>query len=177
MRDLLFTIVAAEGEFVEPKAFGFISPGVAVALAMVAVFIIMWRAGVPGMVASALDQRISDITRQLDEAAKLRAEAAELKAQYEKKTAAADGEIAELKASAEKQAEEIVAKAQVDAANMVERRKQLAEDKIAAAERNAIENLRERAAAAATAAARSLIVEKHGEVDDRRLVDETISNI
>ena len=179
MLDLL--MIAAEAahgaeEHVYPTAFG-IAPHGWTAIAMLVVFAIMLWAGVPKIVAGILDDRINTIRKQLDEAAKLREEAAALKADYEKRTQAADGEIAELKAAAEKQAGDIVAKAMVDAANLVERRKQLAEEKIAAAERNAIEELREKAAVAATAAARSLIAEKHGEGDDRKLVDETISNI
>lgn len=177
MHDLLLTLVGAGDEFVEPKAFGFISPGVAVALAMVVVLLIMWRIGVPAMVAAALDQRIADIKKQLDEAKQLRAEAEALKAEYEKKAKAADGELAELKASAEKQAKDIVAKAKVDAKNMVERRKQMAEEKIAAAERAAIDELRDRAAKAAAEAARGLIVDKLGADADSKLVDETIKNI
>lgn len=102
MLDLL--ILAAEaghegaGEHAEAMAFGFLTPGMAVALAMLVVFAIMLRAGVPKIVAGMLDGRIAEIRKQLDEAAKLRAEAAALKAEYEKKTKAADGEIAELKA-------------------------------------------------------------------------------
>lgn len=173
MLDLLF----ASEEFVEPKAFGFISPGFAVAAAMAVVLIIMWRVGVPKMVASALDAKIDAIKKQLAEAEQLRAEAAALKAAYEKKTAAADGEIADLRASAEKQADEIVAKAKVDAKNLVERRKQLAEEKIAAAERNAVEELRAKVATAAAQASRELIAKKHDESEDRELADKIIAGL
>ncbi len=171
-------LLASEGEeFVEPKAFGVISPGVAVALAMLVVFAIMWRAGVHKLVAKGLDDRIDAIKKQLAEAEQLRAEAAALKAAYEKKTAAADGEIAELRASAEKQADEIVAKAKVDAKNLVERRKQLAEEKIAAAERNAVEELRAKVATAAAQASRQLIAKQHGESEDRELADKIIADL
>ena len=176
MLDLL--LLASEGEeFVEPKAFDFLSPGMAVAWAMVVVFIIMWLAGVHKMVLKALDGRIDAIKKQLEEAEKLRAEAAALKAAYEKKTAAADGEIAELRASAQKQADEIVAKAKVDAKNLVERRKQLAEEKIAAAERNAVEELRAKVASAAAQASRTLIAKQHGESEDRDLADRIIAEL
>lgn len=181
MHNLLMIAVEAghEGaeEHAEAVAFGFLTPGMAVALAMLVVFAIMLRAGVPKIIAGMLDGRIAEIRNQLDEAAKLREEAAALKAAYEKKTKAADGEIAELKANAEKQAGDIVAKAKDDAKALIARHKQLAEDKIAAAERAAIEDLRARAASAAAAAARGLIAEKHGEDADRKLVDRTISSI
>lgn len=173
----MLDLLLASEEFVEPKAFGVISPGVAVACAMLAVFAIMWRAGLPGMIARALDDRIDAIRKQLDEAAKLREEALALKASYEKKMQAADGEIAELKAQAERQAGEIVAQAKVDAENMVERRTQLAEEKIAAAERNAVEELRAKAATAAAVASRQLIAKEHGESEDRELADKIIADL
>lgn len=173
----MLELLAAGEEFIEPKAFGFITPGVAVALAMVVVFVIMWRAGVPGMITGGLDAKIDAIRKQLDEAKQLREEAAALKAEYEKKTAAAGDEIAEIRASAERQAEEIVEKAKVDAKILVERRKRLAEEKIAAAERAAVEELRATVASAASQASRELIDSKHGEDADRKLADDIISSI
>jgi len=167
----------AAGEHAEAMAFGFLSPGMAVALAMLVVFAIMLRAGLPRIIAGMLDGRIAEIRNQLDEAAKLREEAAALKAAYEKKTKAADGEIAELKANAAKQADDIVAKAKDDAKALIARHKQLAQDKIAAAERAVIDELRAKAASAATAAARGLIADKHSEEADRTLVDKTIASI
>ncbi|TNE33433.1 MAG: hypothetical protein EP350_04070 [Alphaproteobacteria bacterium] len=169
--------VAHGGEHAEPTAFGFLTPAMTIAIAMLVVIAIMLRAGVPGMIARGLDSQIDAIRKQLDEAAKLRAEAEELKASYAKKMAAADGEIAELKASAEKQAEEIVAKAKADAAGLVQRRKKMAQDKIAAAEREAVEQLRAKAATAAAAASRALIAEQHGADADRKLADEIISGL
>lgn len=171
--------ILAEGahEFVEPKAFGFLSPPMVVALAMVVVFIIMWRAGVPGMVMSALDSRIADIRKQLDEAAKLRAEAEALKASYEKKAAEADEEIAAIRAGAERQAEEIVAKAKEDAKAMVARRRKVAEEKIAAAERAAVAELKAKAANASTSAAAQLIAKNHTAEADRELADEMIAKL
>jgi len=178
MLDLLaHGAVEAGHEFVEPAAFGFLTPPMAVALAMAVLLLILWRVGVPGMVAGALDKRIAEIKAQLDEAAKLRAEAEALKASYERKSAEADAEIAVLRESAERHAAEIVAKAESDAKAMIARRKALAEDKIAAAERAAVEELRAKAASAASAAARELIAEKHDAAADKKLIDQAISGI
>ena len=58
------------------------------------------------------------------------------------------------------EAEGIVAKAEADAAALVERRTRMAEDKIAAAERAALDEVRAKAARAAAAAAESLIRDK-----------------
>ncbi|HSG35212.1 MAG TPA: hypothetical protein VLA37_11795, partial [Sphingomonadaceae bacterium] len=163
----------------ENAAFGisFLTPGFFVALAMIVVILIMLRAGVPRIIAGILDSRIAEIRKALDEAAKLREEAEALKASYEKKTKQADKDIAEIKASAEQQAKAIVAKAKKDAKDLVARRQAIAEEKIAAAERAAVEELRETAAKAAAAAARQLIAEKHTAAADQGLVDRSISSI
>ena len=164
---------------VEPTAFGnsFLTPGFFVALAMLTVFAIMLWKRVPALIASALDKKIAGIREQLDTAAKLRDEAAALKAAYEAKAKAADVEIAELKAVAEKQAADIVAKAKDDATHLIARHKALAADKIAAAERSAIEELRAKAATAAAAAASQLIAEQHDAEADKTLVDQAISGL
>lgn len=172
---------ATEGaeHHVENAAFGvsLLTPGFFVALAMITVFLIMLRAGVPRIVAGILDSRIAEIRKQLDEAAQLRAEAEALKKSYEKKTKEADQEIAELRASADKQAKQIVAKAKDDAKALVARHQSMAEEKIAAAERAASDEIRAMAASAAAAAAGSLIADKHDASADAKLVDEVISGL
>ena len=161
---------------VEPTAFG-ITPGGYVALAILVVFAIMLWKRVPALIAAVLDKKIAGIREQLDTASKLRDEAAALKAEYEAKAKAADAEIAALKAAAEKQAAEVVAKAKDDATQLIARHKALAEAKIAAAERAAIEELRAKAATAAAAAAGRLIAEQHGAEADRKLTDEIIAGM
>lgn len=172
---------AAHGaeEHAEAAAFGisFLTPGFFVALAMIVVILIALRAGVPKIVAKVLDDRIEGIRKQLDEARALRAEAEKLRDDYARKAAEAEKDIAALRAAAEKQAEEIVEKAKADATALIERHKALAAEKIATAERNAVEELRAKVASAAAAAARELIAEKHGEAEDRKLADRIIADI
>ena len=177
MLDLL--VVAAHGaaeEHVEATAFG-ITPGGYVALAMLVVFGIMLYAKVPALVAKMLDAKIAGIREQLDEASRLRTEAAALKAEYEAKAREADAEIVALKAGAERQAAEIVAKAKTDAAALIERHQAMSEAKIAGAERAAIAEIRERAATAASAAAGTLIAQSHDAKADKALVDGAIAGI
>ena len=177
MLDIL--AVAAHGaaeEHAEATAFG-IAPGGFVALAMLVVIGIMLYARVPAIVAKMLDSRIADIRGQLDEAARLRAEAAALKAEYETKSREADAEIALLKTGAERQAAEIVEKAKADAAALIERHQAMSEAKIAGAERAAVAEIRERAAIAASAAAEKLIAESHDAKADKALVDGAIAGI
>ncbi|WP_240654555.1 hypothetical protein [Croceicoccus ponticola] len=164
-----------QGEHVEPVAFGFVGPGAWVSLAMlVFIGVLIWK-GVPKVITGGLDRKIAEIKSQLDEAKKLRAEAEALRKEYADKIANAEKDAAAMLDHARTEADIIVAKAQVDSVTMVERRTKMAEDKIAAAERAAIDELRNNAARASTAAAASIIAQKHNADADRSLVDQTIS--
>jgi F-type H+-transporting ATPase subunit b len=178
--DLLTTTAAHAGEAHAPAgAFGIeaLGPGFFVALAMLVVFAIMLKAGVPKLIAGMLDAKIGEIRKQLDEAKTLRAEAERLRDEYARKSADAETDIAAMRATAERHATEIVEKAKTDAAAMIARHKASASEKIAAAERTAVAELRATAASAAAAAARQLIADKHGEDADRKLADEVIAGI
>jgi F-type H+-transporting ATPase subunit b len=70
-----------------------------------------------------------------------------------------------------------VAKAKSDAEALIERRTRMAQDKIAAEERAAVEQLRSAAADAAAKAAARLIAERHDAQTDSKLVDTAIKEI
>ena len=148
-----------------------------VALAMIAVIAIMIWKKVPAMIGAALDKKIALIRDQLAEAGRLRAEAEALKAEYEAKATAAAAEAEAMLAHAREEADSIVSQAKTDAATLIERRGRVAEDKIAAAERAAIAEVRAKAASAAAAAAAALIAERHGAGADKPLVDQTIAGL
>jgi F-type H+-transporting ATPase subunit b len=160
----------------EPTALGFDAPGW-IALAMVFVFAVAIWKRVPALVGKLLDNRIALIRAQLDNAEQLRKEAEALKAEYEAKSAAADAEAAAMVARAQEEAKGIVDKARKDSAALIERRGKLAEDKIAAAERSAIAEVRAKAADAAARAAAAIIADKHGADSDKALVDKTIAGL
>lgn len=166
----------APAEHAEPSALG-LTPTGWVALAMVAVFAILLWKRVPAAVARALDGQIATIRNRLDEAAALRTEAEALKQEYHKKAKAADKEAKAMIERAQHEAEAIVAKADADAKALVERRTRLAEEKIAAEERAAVNQLRATAAAAAARAAEKLIAERHDAAADARLVDQAITGL
>jgi F-type H+-transporting ATPase subunit b len=166
----------AAPEHAEPTAFG-LAPPAWIALAMVAVFAILIWKRVPAIIGAALDKKIAGIRAQLDEAAQLRAEAEALKAEYEARAAQADVEAATMIERARTEAEGIVKQAEADAAALVERRARMAEDKIGAAERAALEEVRAKVAAAATAAAETLIRDKLDAAADKPMVDATIAGL
>ena len=163
-------------EHAEPTALGLTAPAW-ISLAMIVVIAIMLWKKVPGAIAGALDSKIALIRDQLAEAEALRKEAEALKAEYEAKSKGADKDRAALLERAKHEAEEIVAKAKTDAEALIDRRTRMAEDKIAAEERSAIEQLRSTAAEAATKAAARLIAERHDAGTDAKLVDQAITEI
>ncbi len=168
--------VPADEYHPDPTALG-LNATAWVALAMLAVFAIMWWKKVHNAVAKALDKKIAAIRQQLDEAAQLRAEAEALKAEYEAKAAAAGAEAATMIERAKVEAEGIRSQAETDAAALIERRARMAEDKIAAEERAAVDEVRATAARAAAAAAESLIRDRLDAGADKAMVDRTIAEL
>ncbi len=148
-----------------------------VALAMLVVIgIALWQR-VPGMIASALDKKIAGIREHIEAAENLRKEAEALKADYQKKAKAAAKDAEAMKAAAAEEAKQIVAKAKADASALIARRTKTAEEKIAAAERAAVADVRTRAASVAAAAAAQLIAKSHDGKADKSLIDQTISSL
>ena len=158
----------------EPAFLGVTAAGF-VALSMLVVIGIMIWQKVPKMIAGALDARIATIRNQLDEASKLRAKAEAQLAEAKARNAASAGDAAAIVAHAEAEAAAMLAKAEADLTNLIARRQTMAEDKIAAAERGAIAEVRALAADAATRAAAAIIAERHGADADKALVDRTIA--
>lgn len=164
-------------EHMEPNAFG-VGPGAWVSLAMLTLLAIaFFGAKVHKVIGGGLDGKIAAIKEQLDEAKALRAEAEALRNEYAAKIANAEKDAAEVLEFARTEADHLLSQAEADAKAMVARRKKMAEDKIAAAERSAVEEVRQVAVSAATAAARDLIAEKHDLAADQKLADQLISGI
>lgn len=173
---LILLAAGAEGEPAGPTLFG-LDPTFWVSLSMLVLILIMVWKKVPGIITGGLDNKIAAIREQLDEAKKLRAEAEALRNEYAAKIANAEKDAEAMLAGAQKEADAILTKAEADSEAMVERRKKMAEDKIAAAERDAVDDVRRRAAHAATAAARALIADKHDAEADSKLADKVIAGL
>lgn len=163
-----------EEHHVDPAALGMTATAW-VSLAMIIVILLLLWKKVPAIIGSSLDKKIASIRANLDEAASLRADAEKLKAEYEAKAKAAAKEAEDMLANARSEADAIVAQARTDATALIERRGKMAEDKIAAAERGAVAEVRAKAASAAAAAAASLIAERHNAKADKALVDDAIT--
>jgi F-type H+-transporting ATPase subunit b len=124
-----------------------------------------------------LDKRAAAIKTELDEATRLRTEAAALLASFEQKRVAAQAEAETIVAQARSEAELIAKEAHERMAEFVERRKQQAEQKIAQAEQQAAADVRAAAADAAVRAAAIVLKDQaKGEVGDA-LVASGISGL
>ena len=120
--------------------------------------------GVPKLVAKSLDERAARIKGDLDEAKKLKDEAAQLLAEYERRRHEAESEAEGIISGAKAEAERMASEAKAKIEDFVSRRTKMAETKIAQAEAQAAADVRSAAADAAVAAAeRILTLEAKGD--------------
>ncbi|MCV3242777.1 F0F1 ATP synthase subunit B [Mesorhizobium sp. ZC-5] len=115
---------------------------------------------VPGMITKSLDERASKIRNELDEARRLREEAQQLLAEYQRKRKEAEQEAGDIVAAAKREADQLVVEAQKKTEEYVARRTALAEQKIGQAERDAVNEVRASAVDIAVEAARKLLGDK-----------------
>jgi F-type H+-transporting ATPase subunit b len=115
--------------------------------------------GIHRTVLKALDHRRDRIKNELDDARKLKDEAAKLLAEYRAKRESAVKEADEIIANAKAEAERIAAEAKTRMEDFVVRRTKMAETKIAQAEAQAMADVRAAAADAAVAAASRILSE------------------
>lgn len=115
---------------------------------------------VPGMIGSGLDKRAANITSELEDARRLREEAQQLLAEYQRKRKEAEAEAASIIEAAKRDAGEIVNEAKTKTEEYVARRTSQAEQKIAQAERDAVNEVRSKAVDIAVEASRALLAAK-----------------
>jgi len=113
--------------------------------------------GVHRMLTKALDDRQERIRAELDEARRLKEEAAALLADYQRRQQDAESEAAQIMATARAEAERAAVEARGKLDDFVARRRQMAETKIAQAEAQALADVRAAAAEAAVAAAERIL--------------------
>jgi F-type H+-transporting ATPase subunit b len=138
-----------------------------VAIAFVILMGVFAYFGVHRTLLKALDHRSERIKAELDDARRLKEEAAKLVAEYRGRRATAEREAVDIIASAKAEAERIAAEAKVKMEDFVVRRTKSAESKIALAEAQALADVRAAAAEAAVTAAASILSQSvRGEVAD-----------
>ncbi len=135
----------------------FFEPEFWVAIAFVILMVLFAYLGIHRTVLTALDHRGERIKAELDDARRLKEEAAKLLAEYKARGASAEREAQDIIAAAKAEAERIAAEAKTKLEDFVARRTKTAESKIALAEAQAIADVRSAAANAAVTAATSIL--------------------
>ena len=128
-------------------------------------------------ITSALDSRAERIRASLDDAAKLREEAQHLLAEYQRKQRDATAECEEIIAGAETAAARLATEAGEKLEQALKRREQLAIDKIAQAEAEALQHVRDTTVDIAIAAARAILEQRVDAATGNVLVDRTIAEL
>jgi F-type H+-transporting ATPase subunit b len=155
----------------------FANPEFWVALGFVAIIgIFIWQ-GVPQMVGAMLDARAAAIKAELEEARRLREEAAVLLSSYRAKAGAAEKEAAAILADAKAEADRLTAETHEQLRVQLERRTQMAHERIGQAEAQAMAEIRGTAADAATAAAERLIAARLDPSRASALIEQSIKDL
>ena len=135
----------------------FFEPEFWVAIAFVILMGLFAYLGIHRTVLQTLDHRSERIKAELDDARRLKDEAAKLLAEYEARRASAEREAEDIIANARAEAERIAGEAKAKMQDFVARRTKTAESKIALAEAQALADVRAAAADAAVAAASTIL--------------------
>lgn len=128
-----------------------------VAIAFIILMGLFGYLGIHRTVLKALDNRSGRIKAELDDARRLKDEAAKVLEQYKARRASAEREADEIIATAKAEAERIASEAKAKMEDLVARRTKTAESKIALAEAQALADVRAAAAEAAAAAASTIL--------------------
>lgn len=138
---------------------------------------VLLRYKVPTLLGGLLDKRAASIRADLDEARRLREEAQELLASFERRHKEVEELGHRIVETARREATEAAEQAKVDLAASLVRRLAAAEDKIASAEAAAIRDVRDRAIAVATQAAGDVIAKALGAADKAALIESAIAEV
>ncbi len=141
------------------------------------IFFVLFGRRLWAVVAGMLDGRATTIRAELDEAARLRAEAEAMlrRAQADREAALAEARDVLTRSHAE--AARVTREAEAEAAAAARRREQMALDRIAAAEKAVVVEVRQMAAELAVQAAREVIAGTLSAEQDGALVDEAIAGL
>src|SRR4051794_4199919 len=135
----------------------FAEPEFWVAVAFVILMGVFAWFGIHRTVLKTLDHRSERIKAELDDARRLKEEAAKLLAEYKARHASAEREAQDIVANARAEAERIASEAKAKMEDFVARRTKTAESKIALAEAQALADVRAAAADAAVTAASTIL--------------------
>ncbi|HXI85867.1 MAG TPA: F0F1 ATP synthase subunit B, partial [Parvularculaceae bacterium] len=146
-------------------------------IAFAIVIAIFWRAGIHKQITGALDKRSQRIADELDQARRLREEAQELLAQYQRRQRDAEEEAKGIIDQAKKDAQRLAEESRAKIAEQIERRAKAAEDKIARAEAQALAEVRGQTVDLAVETAREIIKSRMDKSAQSALVEKAIDEL
>ena len=141
------------------------------------IFLILFGRKIWGALASMLDARAIKVRAELDEASRLRKEAEAMLREAQKSRDEALADAKKLIAGAQAEAGRLTAATAAEAEASAKRREQMAIDRIAAAEKAAVDEVRYTAVDVAGAAARQVIAEGMTPDASNALVDHAIAQL
>ena len=145
----------------------FTQPETWVAIAFVILMVLFAYLGIHKTVLTALDHRSERIKAELDDAKRLKEEAAKLLGEYQTRRDSAEREAQDIVANSKAEAERIATEAKAKMEDFLARRTKTAESKIALAEAQAVADVRAAAAEAAVQAASTILSQSvKGQVAD-----------
>ncbi len=128
-------------------------------------------------ITTAMDERSEGIRSEIEEATRLREEAQDLLASYERKQRDAAEEARKIADRAKSEADYLLKKAEEDLKNLLGRRERQAKDRIAQAEAAAIDDVRAAAIDLALEASRRLLAQKMTGAKANNLIDAAIKEL
>lgn len=129
------------------------------------------------LIGKMLDGRSTTIRNQLEAASRLRAEAQEMLAQYQREQMDLLKQAEEIVANAKKDAAELRERAAEELKQNLDRRSQQAQEKIARAEHEAVDAIRTHIVESATDMARDMLAQKAQSQSDEQMVASAIQAI
>ena len=146
-------------------------------LAFIAFFAVLGYFGVHKTIAKTLDDRADAIRSELEEAKRLREEAQEMLASYQRRQREAEAEAEAIVAQAKTEAKTLKAEARKEMTERLERRTALAEQRIAQAEAHAAAEVKAAAAELAASAAEEILKTRLKKTDLNKIVDADIKSV
>jgi len=141
------------------------------------VFFLLFGAKLWKVLAKTLDARGLAVRLELDEAARLRREGEAMLRDAETRRTAAIAEAKQMLETARTEAARVAEAARAEAEATASRRERMALDRIAAAEKAAVDEVRTRAADLATTAAAGILASTMTDSDNARLIDSGVQGI
>lgn len=147
---------------------------VAISFALFAAF--AYKMGRKSIV-SALDSRIEEVKGEIENAERLRVEAQELLAQYQRKQRDAEKEASDMLDRAKEQAQQLKKTAETDLKEVMARRETQLAERLKRIEENAIADIQNHAAELAVAATAEMIAKTLDEKTNKSLNEATIQKL